>query len=746
MKKRVLALGMCLLVLLTVTGCTQNYIWQNNAFDNKVSTEKLKNEQVIAENEQYELKWVSTSCSVALVEKSTGLRWGTTPITDGEPLFDKFGMPIKKHAQVESAVVVEYLNPSTNLEETALSYTSAVSKGRVKTKQIDNGVKVEYYFDDVEIMIPIVYELRKDSVSVKVVTKEIQENDNKVTAISLTPFWCSAKNDSDNSYLVFPSGSGALINTNTLSQTGIKYSSQVYGKDPVMVENDLDATEKSIRVPMFGSKSQNTGTCAIIEESAESAVIETIVGSSAIKYSGIYAKFQIRGFCSNLASFMNGLEKKMNVYSKSMINTDLSVAFYPLKNNDANYYGMAKKYREYLNNKYSLNRIEEDVSINVTFVGGMMINKSFLGLPYRGILPVTTISEVKNILADISNKTHAHINARLIGFGSSGIDNADYVGDYKINSKLGTLKDLSTLSEFCRKNDIGLYYDFDIIKLKNNAAGYNKYFDVAYSALGKIADIYEYNIATRSKIDETKFNLLKRELLINSAEKLIKKTSKWNIDGFSFMDLSNTAYSDYSSDNTVAYYSKGQMEKDVSKILNMFSQKRNIATSDANVYAAVFSDIIYEAPICSSQEQIFAEDIPLYQLIFKGYKEMASENINLAANANVQLLKSIETGIGVSFNIIANYSNEMIDYRGYEFYGSKYSDIKEMILNLYNINKEYFKSVEGQEIINHNLLDNKLHETIFENGTKVYVNYTDKALISPLGEVAPNDYIWGGIS
>ncbi len=744
--KKIICIFMCFALILCLAACTKNNVWVNNGFDSKAFSDKLENDSLIAENNTYKLVWQSTNCSVALVEKLTNKRWGTTPVTDGEPQFNALGMPIKKDPQLESAVIVKYINPDTNLEEQALSANSAVKEGRIKAKLIDNGVNVEYYFDDIEIMIPISYILREDSVEVSVNTEKIQENSRKVASISICPFWCSAQNDVDNSYLFYPSGSGALISNKSISQTGIVYSSQVYGKDPVMTVNDLVVTDKAIRVPVYGAKSCDVGSCAIIEESAESAIINASVGSKATKHSGVYSEFLLRGYCPNLVNLVQGTDKQLNVYSSSMIKGTLKIGFYPLTDKNANYSGMAAVYKNYLKKIGFLNSKNDENFLNITFLGGKMIDKSFLGIPYKELLEATTLSETESILKDIKKNTQTSINVRLLGYGSSGVDNTDYAGNFAINKRLGSISELNELSKYCSNNNINLYFDFDLLKLKKSDSGYSRFFDVAYSSLNKIANLYDYDTVTRSKIEETSYNLLTRELVGETFEKFAQKTKKWDIDGVSFSSLSSIAYSDYSVKNSVKYYSKANMGEDVQKILKSASQKYNVASEDSNDYATVMSDVVYNSPTFSSKEQIFETDIPFYQMVFKGYVDLAGEEINIASDRKMSLLKSIESGCGLNYVLISNYHNQFMDYNGYEFFGSKYSDVKKSVFTDYDLLKDYYDNINGSEIVSHEILENGLRKVEYDNNTIIFVNYSDEKQTSSLGEVLPKSFTWGRVT
>lgn len=744
MRKKILYLVSSLLITVSLCACSGGEVWDNKPFDTKAEPAELSDGELIAENGSYRMEWVSRNSSVRLVDKATGKIYATTPDDGGEPELDIFGLPVKKHVEVESPLVVEYLNDSTDIEEEADSYTAVSEEGRAAAELIDNGVRVKYYFDSQKIMIPVEYVLREDSIAVSINSEEIEEENLKVTSVTLLPFWCSVKNDTPDSYLFVPSGSGALVYGDTISQTGVTYAAQVYGNDPVMQADDKPVTEKAVRMPVYGAKNGGYASCAVIENAAESAVIEVNTGSSGVRYSGVYAKFQVRGYSPNLAKFMQGLEKKLNIYSRSMVKETFTVGFYPLAGDSADYSGMAEVYKNYLKKTGAFAESRDAAALDITFIGGMSVNKSFLGVPYRDLLPATTLKQVKELLSDISERTGAHINARLVGFGAGGLNGNAFAGGFKIDSALGSAAELSELSEFCRENDITLYFDFDTVSLKSGSEGYSSLFDTAYSALYKRAELYDYNAATRSRIESSKYNLLKRSELSGAVEKLLKKTDKWNIDGLSLTALGSTAYSDYSDDDSVRFYSKGNMSADVSEMLSGVRERHKVATADANVYAAVLSDAVFDVPLSSSAEQIFSEDVPFYQSVLKGFVHTSGSSYNLAEDPERRLLQTVESGAGLSFTVCAEWHKEFIDNTGYEFFGSEYAGIGDTLAETYAGLADYCEAVGGAEIIHNGTLENGLRETVFSNGVRVYVNYTGAGLSSPLGTVEGGGFIWGG--
>ena len=741
--KKIISLILCLILIFSLAACGKNNSIKILNFDEKKQSNKPVEDTVIAENQNYILKWVKSNQSIMLEERATGNTWGTSPPSAGEPEVDELGMPIKAHPNVDSMLTITYLNSETHLVEQALSYTSANKNGRIVTEFGNNKITLEYYFDDIKIMIPVDVALRDDSVAITIDPKKIQENENRIVSISVAPFWCYAENDNEDSYLFYPSGSGAIVSADSVSSQGVTYSSEVYGRDTVMTYNDMITTKKEIRLPVYGAKNNNLATCAIIEKGAESASVDVKKGSTALKFSGVYATFNVRGFSNNEVRFLNGSKKKLDIFTSNISQNEMTIGFYPLKDDSANYVGMAEVYRNYLKKQHYLSETKVDNSLGLTFVGGIKVKKSFLGVPYETVLTATHLKDAKDILTDIAKNTDLPVNVKLMGYGKGGLDSVDYAGDFEIDSKLGNLNDLSKLNDLCNQKDMSLYFDFDLIKLKSKSQGYSTFFDVAYNSLGKLAEGYDYNVATRSRISSTKYNFIKRDLLLESGKLLNEKIGKWNISGISVGTISNIAYSDYSNKTNTKYYAKGNMADDYKKIITSISEDKKIAVSEANDYAAIYSDVVFNAPTQSSQEKIFVYDIPFYEIVFKGYIPMNCEPLNTSDSYELQLLRAVEAGIGLHYVVTGEYHSEFINHNSSYFYGSEYSDLKQKIIDDFANLKEYYAAINGKKIINHSILDENLRKVEFEGGIVVYINFSDSTVISPIGEVGACDFVWG---
>lgn len=740
--KRILSLILSFFIVVCFVGCSKAE--PKKSFDKDVKSYAFES-GVVAENEKYILEFDGETMGVTLTERLSGLKWGSSPFESGEPKLDELGMPIKKNNSVNSAITVCYKRSSSAIDmgnNEVNSYSDAVLDGRTVCKEIENGIRVEYYFDNQEFMVPVDYVLYDDYVSVSVDPSLIDEGDeNLISSIALAPFWCSAENDSDNAYLFVPSGSGALVSTDSVSSLGGKFEASVYGKD-YSEENWYTAVNtKDIRMPVFGVKNGNFGSFAIIDSGDEAAEIVVTSGSTVYNYSSVYAKFNLRGSTYHLAEVYDNETAAMTIFTDNFIEEKISVRFYPLTEEYADYSGMANIYRNYLISELGLKKNGSQVRMNLNIIGGTVTTKSFLGVPYKTLQPATTVEQAADIVLELGKQTK-DITATLKGFGESGVNIGKIAGGYKISNKLGTVKEIKGFAEQCKDNNIQLYTDFETVKFGKSSASANTFFDSVYAASHQRTTLYLSDKAVHDNVKESLYYLLSQNKFLNVFEKITKKVKKWGIDGVSAASLTSMTYSNYRDTESSQYYSKVGFSNQVREsILEVKKAGLKFASADANIYAALLSDTVNNTPTTSTRSHVFMCDIPFYQMVLRGYIPMTTESINLSDNSFKTLLFAVESGIGIEYTLISKWDELLINSEYPYFYSTVYSGLKDEIIENCNRLKFYYDCIKDSVIVSHNILDSGVRETVFDNGTRVFVNYNSAPAMCPLGEVAACDFI-----
>ena len=199
------------------------------------------------------------------------------------------------------------------------------------------------------------------------------------------------------------------------------------------------------------------------------------------------------------------------------------------------------------------------------------------------------------------------------------------------------------------------------------------------------------------------------------------------------------AYSDFGYPE---YYVKSGMGKQVSAINESFKNSGyKVAASGANAYAAVSADVIFNTPLNSSKLEIFTADIPFYQLVFKGKTATVSEAVNSGITYQTKKLMALEGGASMLFTLSADYNSTAVLSYHKDIYAVQFNGNKETIIAATQELKDYYESISGQTIKDHQLITENVRLTTYENGVKIYVNYSEDDYITPDGTVKASDYL-----
>ena len=88
-------------------------------------------------------------------------------------------------------------------------------------------------------------------------------------------------------------------------------------------------------------------------------------------------------------------------------------------------------------------------------------------------------------------------------------------------------------------------------------------------------------------------------------------------------------------------------------------------------------------------------------------------------------LKCLETGSTLHYSFITQ-DNTVVDGTELDWlYSADFGIWEKSLVENYKVTKQLFDATNGGRIVNHKKLDNGVTCTTYENGIKVYVNYTD---------------------
>lgn len=341
-----------------------------------------------------------------------------------------------------------------------------------------------------------------------------------------------------------------------------------------------------------------------------------------------------------------------------------------------------------------------------------------MGVPYETMSVMTSFDDAQNILSDLKTQTNASMAVNLKGFGSTGLEAGLLGGGFEVDSAFGGQEALNDLSAWCERNQVDSFLDYDLVFYRESGNGFSVR-DSAITAAMIRAKNYDYDIVTHQQTGEAMY-LANRYTMAKSAQKVADLAHAQGTTGAGITSLSNTAYSDYNSRN---YYCKAHMSDDVQRMIDaMNAAGLQTFGAQANDYAAVKLDYIYDTPMESSGFFALDMDIPFYQMVFKGSVALSGGAINLAQDPRTEFLKTIATGSSLGYTLCRSAERDVLLGKHSAVGSSIYSGLSGQIVEYTKLAQPLLDKVRSATIVSYEKKGN-VSRTEFDNGVVLYVNY-----------------------
>lgn len=757
------------LVLGMLSGCNSVQV-EFEAYDSVVDVNaELSNVKsgVVAETDAFTMTWNSGEgetdefgnpvyrAVIEFVSKKDGKVWGTTP---KQYLDSADASNPSAYALINSPLSLNVRSGEQTFPYTA--YESSISKGRYSSELLEDkkGMAITYYFDEIGVVITAKYYLEGEGFKVSVAPTDVKcysVADVVQTVIDVTPapFVCGTRNTAagdKNTYVVLPSGSGAIMYTDQRTeQKSRNFSGMFYGEDPTIDKYDNPKNYTNLTMPFYGIKDGNSALCAIIEQGSEACTLNASAGGPQIDEAG---NPQIGYSYINTAYNLAGYNRVYSAgtwryqYSEQVEQnlTPLVIGYYPLEGENADYNGMAKLYQKHLVDNEGLKKSQDNSLLSVKIFGSYVEDDLILGIPKDKNVALTTYDEATEILSELKEVSGGSLLVNMNGYGDGGINATKLAGGYTLTGVVGNKTDLKEFLDYTQSNNIKTFFSFDTIKFGKSTKGYSTKSDVANNINGIPAPIYQYWHSTRERYTKAQGGrvsaMIARDQLAAATGDAVEFVDKYGITGIAFDTLGNVCYSDYSKvkGNKLlnTYPIRNNMGADVETIVADTKAKgKTVLMDGAYSYAATVADAIANAPTASNRDDCFDLEVPLYQMVYQGYKAISVGSINVATNRRNQFLKAIESGSGLSFDLMANYYQELRKQHVRGLHASLYEDNKTLINEYVTEGKDFLTSVAGATITRHEYLTAEVTKTMFSNGVTVIVNFGDTDYQSELGLV-----------
>lgn len=670
--------------------------------------------EMAAENNSFALYFEPSLMQLSLKDKRQGMEWKSNPENaQNDPI--AFG---QNKTAVRSLLTITYVDDQSSYF-TINSFAACVQEETYTYEYADDGVYVNLQFAKQGFEIPCFFGIKEDRFIARVLSDQIVQHGSLLVAeISLLPYF-GAGSLEDNGYMFVPDGCGALIYYNNQKQGYQSYLQRVYGSNLALnVQSNLKVA-KDATMPVFGIKKNDAALLAVITKGEYQAEIKAEVARKTTSNNIVYSNIvYIQGENNTLLSGSDKEESTVMISPQHNQFPYYEVSYYFLEK-DAGYSEMAARYREYLiQEKGMKEKGAEQKYVNLTFLGGIDVRRTLLGVPYHTVAALTKFSELSTIAKELQQSAGNNFQICMYGLEKGGIK-SKMPTSLSYESALGGKSGYRKMEEALKTAGIPFYPICDPITIKKSGNGYRAIHGVRN--VSRSASVqYDYLLTTGAKDSgSAPYYLISpkyEEKIMNS---LLKSAEKREVDALGFASLADHMYSDFRRESISANETGTYWENALKTAADSLDK---LLLDGAYAYAFPYADGITDVPVFSSQYDVEDEAVPFYQMVVGGAAALYSEPLNESGNVREMFLHCVEYGVSPSFLLMAAAPDALQETDYQKFYSIAWSDWKEEIEGMIG-ELSALDNVCGQVLIQHRKVSDGVYESTYQDGTVIYVNY-----------------------
>lgn len=598
--------------------------------------------------------------------------------------------------------------------------------------------KAEYTFEDMErdleevgaeegetvsprFEISILYQLKDGELKVSVPTDKLAFDDRHFSLLEiglLENF--AADRCNGEGYLFIPDGSGTVIGFNRDgSKLGNDIRIPVYGYDRALTYTSGYENLMTAALPVYGISSQNGTLMAVIDEGAAMANIVANAGGNMSGYARVGAAFTYSDYDTFEYKDVN-TQRAWTIADKHPYGGTYTISYIPLKQGDG-YSAMAGRYRERLALDKKIDG--NDLKLVVGLYGSVKHNDQVLFVPVKRQVALTTFDDAGVIANEILDSGISNLDLRYVGWTKGGLEGRAFT-KASIQGAVGSKSSLKSLSATLKEKQVGLYLDADFTYVGNTGAfdGFSATNDTARMLDKTYAGYNEVRLSSGLMNDKRFLYAVRPSAMLSFFEKFNKSYSKLNVEGLSVGTLGRSLNSDKDNKKGV---DRATAEQYVTEILKRASSQYDLITEGANDYVYDYVSCLINAPSSASGYPDADHSVPFLQMVLHGSVDYTTAAVNLSGNYRTEILKAIENGSGLYFELAYRNTDLLKTSDHADLYTVNYATWKDKLLDCYNEVNEAIGDLAGQQMVEHQSPVDGLSRVTYSSGTVIYVNYND---------------------
>jgi hypothetical protein len=539
-------------------------------------------------------------------------------------------------------------------------------------------------------------------------------NDIILSNLSLYPYFGSVESTVDG-YTVIPDGSGALISLTATPKYSLGYSAPVYGRDlgyledPTLSEIGIETVRSLARVtlPLYGiiHHQGNAGLAVFAEEGENYATVNYVPKGLATKYYQTYFQYLYR---TSYRQFQSRVNKDQYILGFQVEPNHFNIKqHYAFLDDDADYVGVAKSYRNWLIEENKLNKRDSKngLSTQITVIGSD-VKQGIFG---KQNVAVSTYSGTQKL---VENLVKDEFNNLVVTYKT--LDKNSATLRFNVANYLGGKKNFNKLKDYLDENEI----EFEIVS--DYSTSYKNSKDVALRMSRNAMYSLTYNQVYPQRY------LLKTSQAVNYFNGQKEMFKSLGIESIALANLDYAIYT--SSKESRQTLSSSANMKDISSLLESI-ENAGIKVSAYNPDSYLFGYVsrYYDIPITSSNILPADATIPLLQLVLGGSANMYSTALNFISNQSGTLLRMAEYGINPSYFLTAGSSALIRNTTSSNVYISDYDSMRERMKENNDFLAKALEASSSNELTYHTFPISGVSLSRFGNKT-LLVNYNTQSV------------------
>ena len=625
---------------------------------------------------------------------------------------------------------------------------------KVEEKGIDNFTST----DRPVFNVSATYQITNEGLVATVDASTIKTNDPTkytVNSVAILPYFNSAhaskdvanggQNETtvfDRGYTFIPDGSGALVRFEDLyadNKKQVAFENSMYGNDYAYYQI-ASKNAANMTMPVFGlsNHTDKNGFLAVIEQGDSLAVINS---NHSKAYHSIYASFKISpSDVYDLADSFSGgstSSNKIGIRADRIYNGECKVNYMLLTDDEValeygitdycenTYVGMAKCYRQYLQDAGKISKIPES-QINKDYVklfletfGSIEVEEKIATFPVTVDKELTTFEDIKTIYHELfidprdeeGNKAPqnkiGNISFILKGFNNGGLL-AEYPTYIEWQDVLGGEEGFNDLLSYAKENKFEVIPDLEFsYAYAGSSNGYSHDENGVRTLDNRYTTKRTYYAATQTfertggvAVSSASFGYL--------YDLLYEDLTQFDITLLSVRSLGSDLNSDFDKED---YYHREASKNCVVEMLKILTGEDGrrpfkLVIDAGNSYAMPYADAVLSVSLDSSRRSEMSESVPFFGIVYHGSVEFTGDAYNMEGDTEYALLKAIENGATLYFTI-AKQNVELLKFEQEynKYYSVSYDNLKADIVATYKRFNNAMKDVQDKYIVKHGFLD-----------------------------------------